>query len=492
MVVEGISPAQNFGVHNNSGVNLMRGLVERVYFVNDTGRLAPPAPPKDFRKQMGRARSKILQYIKTPLILSREQFCDTHAGDKRKYSRYTLARLSLEETPLYSSDARIETFIKCEKINFTKKKDPAPRVIQPRRPRFIMEMGRYIKPLEPIIYKLLGSKLYGHPCIAKGFNAVDTGKLIREKWEMFERPVCVGMDASRFDQHVSVEALEWTHDIYNHFYQHDPYLKWILKHLLVNKGKAECKECSLKYSVVGRRMSGDIDTALGNCLLMTAMTWQYCTSKGIRHQVMNNGDDIIVIMENGDLPTFQNGVLEFYQSLGFKMEVEKPTSVFEQIEFCQTQPVWNGEGYVMMRTVDSLAKDHVCIIGIDDIRLWLAAVGECGLSLCSGIPIYQEMYKWMIRNGKSSNIARDSNFASGMKYMAKGLVPKERVVSDAARVSFYSATGIMPDAQEALEAAYRDLGAVGDKKGEIINITHDELYHMYHSAFEGEKPSWGS
>lgn len=492
LVVEGPAPAQHYGIHNNSGVNLMRGIVERVLYVRDTGHLAAPAVPKDFRALMGDVRSKLLKYVPLTPIYTRKQFCDCYAGDRRKYTRYTLARLSLEDSPLQPSDARIETFIKCEKINFSAKPDPAPRVIQPRRPRFILEMGRYIKPLERVLYKHMSRTLYNHPSIAKGLNAVQTGALIREKWEMFDKPVCVGMDASRFDQHVSVPALKWTHDVYAKFFQEDPYLKWILQHLLVNAGKAECKESSIKYKVQGRRMSGDIDTALGNCLLMTSMTWQYCYTKGIKHQVMNNGDDIIVIMDQGDLASFQSGVIQFFQKLGFLMEVEAPVHVFEQIEFCQTYPVWNGEGYVMMRKLEAMAKDQVCIIGVHDIRLWFAAVGECGLSITKGLPIYQEFYKWMIRHGKESGIKKHAAYQSGMAFMARGLTAEERDVTDASRVSFYCATGISPDAQIAAEKMFRELGWGGENKGKYPIKDLDELHSMYSPLFVGEKPTWGT
>lgn len=491
LVVAGPGKGDKFGIHNNTGVNLMRGIVERVFYVNDTGRLAPPAQPKDFSRKMNKVTRRILRWVPTVPVITREEFRDSHLGNRRKWLRYDAAMESLVDSPLTERDSRIATFVKCEKINFTKKPDPAPRVIQPRKPRFIMEMGRYIKPLEHVLYDHLSRKLYRHPCISKGFNAVKTAELIREKWVMFDSPVCVGMDASRFDQHVSVPALQWTHRIYLNFFQNDPYLKWILRQLLHNKGSAECKDCSIHYQVDGRRMSGDIDTALGNCLLMVAMTWAYCDSIGVKHQVMNNGDDIIVIMEQSDLVKFEGGVISWFEELGFKMEVEAPVTAFEQIEFCQTAPVWNGEGYVMMRTLSAISKDLTCIIGVSDIRQWLKAVGECGIALTSGIPVYQSFYCWMCRIGRSSSIVRAAGMESGMQFMAKGMTDRRREVTCESRVSFYAATGILPDAQEAIEGYYNGLGWKDDK---VRDIDFNELYQrsVLHACYEGKTPEWGT
>jgi len=86
---------------------------------------------------------------------------------------------------------------------------------------------------------------------------------------------------------------------------------------------------------------------------------------------------------------------------------------------------------------------------------WLGAVGECGLSLTSGIPVFQEMYKAYIRHGEKSDIKNSVGWQCGMTHMAKGLHPKEAPVSEDARYSFYVAFGVTPDEQEALEEYYR-------------------------------------
>jgi len=480
LVVEAPRIQALYAVHNDTRVNLLRGLVERVFLVPSPSGLVEPPRPDRLAEKLRDAYKLLTRGAAVIPVLTREEFCLTYRGDGRRQRRYEAACQSLEETPLNRKDAHLETFVKCEKINFSRKPDPAPRVIQPRKPRFGVEFGRYIKALEHPLYKRIGQRFYRHPCIAKGFNALETARLIREKWDKFTDPVCVGMDASRFDQHVSVEALEWTHRVYCAFFSNDAYLRSLCAMLIENKGMAYAKDGAFKYSVTGRRMSGDMDTALGNCLLMCAMTWSYCRTRGIRHHVMNNGDDIIVIMERRDLRNFQSDVVAYFKGLGFTMEVEQPVDVFEKIEFCQTHPVWNGESWVMCRGPIGFSKDLCCTIGTSDIRPWLGAVGECGMALSSGLPCLQEGYTWMVGNGVTSNAKAHPAYACGMSRMAVGMEPKWREVSQAARYSFYLAFGILPDQQVNIENEYRRLGRVGEIQ--TTPKTKDELHDM-HSAW---------
>lgn len=120
-------PRNGFSVHNNSLNNLVRGINERVFYIDNNRTL--PQRPKD-------GGFAALHYfdaeLRTPYLRpwTLEAFVDSYTG--RQYNRYKRAADSLAAKPLSSDDASVATFIKCEKINFLTKKDPAPRIIQPR------------------------------------------------------------------------------------------------------------------------------------------------------------------------------------------------------------------------------------------------------------------------------------------------------------------------------------------------------------------------
>jgi hypothetical protein len=191
---------------------------------------------------------------------------------------------------------------------------------------------------------------------------------------------------------------------------------------------------------------------------MCAMIWSYARARGVPIKLVNNGDDCVVMMSRKHLLTFTHGLDEWFLNMGFRMTVETPVYTLEQIEFCQMHPVQRGENWVMVRNMNTAReKDSFSILPLDNekmFRKWIYAVGECGLSLTSGIPIFQEMYKLYVRNGMKSKIDKHPGMATGARMMAKGLESKESPVLDSTRASFFSAFGYTPDEQRAIELYY--------------------------------------
>jgi len=460
--VEFSSPGAKFGVHNNSVQNLKRGLNERVFY-RDAKHTECVLPIENAFSKMAPFDSALKSFRVQAWTM--EQVVESYSGRQR--TRYQQALDSLRQKPFSRDDAIVATFLKAEKINFSVKVDPAPRVIQPRDPRFNLLFAQYIKPAEHLIYKALG-KLYKYPCVAKGFNAAQTGDIIHRKWSLFKTPVAISLDASRFDQHVSVDALKYTHSVYRKFIKGDD-LERCLNLMYVNKGRASCKDGFLTYKKRGSRMSGDMDTALGNCVLMVAMTYSLCNTLGIRHEVMDNGDDITVFMEDVDRSRFLNAVPSWYSSLGFDMKVEGVVNVLEEVEFCQTKPVHRGDQYVMVRLLTSLNKDLTTLVSPETVGAWFRAIGECGLALTDGMPLYGAYYKWMCRMGDSSNMRLHPLWRCGMVNLTHNMYYTGKGVCDIARHSFHKAFGLSPYRQQLLEFEFDNLGTPALGK-DIINI----------------------
>jgi hypothetical protein len=451
--IDAPGPQAVFGVHNNSQVNLVRGINERVFYTTNKGTLPKRPIPGAFDNL--EFSSDLKGFKVHPWTLDR--VVESYSG--RQQLRYAQARESVMTQPLdLKRDARVATFIKAEKINFTAKPDPAPRVIQPRDPRFNVCFAKYIKPMEHLIYKAMG-QMYKYPCVAKGFNASQTGEILAKKWQLFDKPACVGLDASRFDQHVSVDALRWTHSIYKKFCK-DPEFCKILGAMYINKGYGNAKDGRVKYKVKGCRMSGDMDTALGNCVLMVGITYSLCQTLNIKHELFDNGDDCIVIMESSDVDRFNAAVDDWYGSLGFTMKVEAPVYQLERIEFCQTHPIFDGYTWRMVRNIVALSKDMTSVINWEQLSTWWRAIGECGKALTYGIPVFEAFYKWLCRIGKQGvGIERHPLYRCGMVNLASGMVYRDTVISAEARLSFAAAFGISPDMQVALELMYETLNA---------------------------------
>lgn len=457
-----------FGVHNSSLANLGRALHERVFRVQgEDGLVEPPKPVEGLiESKCSWYRRSLRNECQFLPRHSRQQVVECYVGQKRLV--YQKAADSLLTRPLTSADAKIKAFVKAEKINFSDKPDPAPRLIQPRAPRYNVELGRYLRINEKRILKLI-DRIAGEPTVMKGYNVEQLGSILSQKWNKYSDPIAVGLDASRWDQHCSVEALRFEHSIYESLFPGDKYLKWLLSLQIVNQGIGLAKDGGIRYTVHGCRMSGDVNTSLGNCLLMCGLVMSYARERGITLSLANNGDDCVVVMERNDLKAFSKGLGEWFLDMGYKLTIEDPVDVLEQLEFCQSQPVCVSGKWRMVRTPrNSVGKDAYTIVsmqGPGDARAWCAAVGDCGLTLTAGLPVLQNLYDKYRHWGKGarpSKAFRSIVLEYGNVERVRGLEAKLKPesVSPSTRISFYKAFGVSPDLQVATEKQIDNLSDI--------------------------------
>jgi hypothetical protein len=443
---------------NNPDIRTLKtALLERVFFCKVDGKFqAAPTPDKAVLfARLREFKKRLLRVTRRTPRISPEQFAETYVGRKRTI--YEQAVTDFYAHGVQQKDARLNAFVKCEKVPANK----APRCIQARSPVFNVALGTFLKPAEKKIYKGL-AKVFGHKVVAKGMNVRQVGEMIAQKWSRFRDPVYVGLDATKFDMHVHEHMLEWTHSFYDAYFTMDkPVLRRLLKARICNTGYGRCVDGTLKYRVRGKRCSGDMDTSSGNCLIMCAMVWSYCLEKGIQHDGVNNGDDHGVFLERTQLELFSTGLKEWFMEMGFRMTVEAPVYNIQDIEFCQMHPLRVSGQWTMVRNFETAReKDSMSIIPLTSVlaaRKWIYAVGECGMALCSGVPVMQEYYSAYIRAGLPSKISESPAMQTGASFLAKGLDRRWRVVTHEARLDFYLAFGVTPDEQEALEVYYRQL-----------------------------------
>lgn len=453
-MLAGVGTGVQFGVHCSCLKNMARGVVERVFYVNRDGGLArPPQPKPGVFSRLQAVKASLCRVLRRTPVVDRDEFPSLYTG--RKQSRYQIAVESLKLRAVCLKDSFVNTFVKAEKVNLAKKGDPAPRVIQPRAPRYNVEVGRYLKLFEVELCQAF-RRAFGYKVVLKGLNADQVAWQLRESWESFRRPVAFGLDASRFDQHVSQDALRYEHSVYNQVFQ-SPELAKLLRMQLRNRGFARCDDGAFQYKVDGCRMSGDINTGMGNCLIMSSIVLAYFEYAGVKARLANNGDDCVVMCESEDLEKFA-GIDQWFLDFGFTLTREPPTHVFERIEFCQFQPVLCSTGWRMVRSPwTAMSKDATSLLSWDtpqDVAAWAHAISACGLSLTTGVPVWQAWYERLSRLGSVRTSAVDAVYDSGLGYASRGVL--KGVITAETRVSFYKAFGILPDDQEALEESYSE------------------------------------
>lgn len=413
-----------------------------------------------YTQKLDHLQKRILELSIGFCPLERDLFHEEYTGKKRE--TYRRAEESLRTKEISRKDGYTSNFTKTER---TVKLGAVPRNISPRDPRYNVEVGVYIKPAEGILLDAV-TKMLGSKTVMKGMNASQVGAHFSRKWERFGgdgHTVAVGLDASRFDQHVSAMALRWEHKFYLGLCKgasERKRLARLLEWQIFNKGFGRCNDGTLSYEIEGTRCSGDMNTGLGNCLIATCLLVAYCEEREIPFELANNGDDCVIFTHKKYLADFSLGLDKWFRQMGFNMVVEEPVYELEKVVFCQSQPVFDGHSWTMVRDPRScIKKDCVSLKpwrNEKEYNAWLASVGMSGTSLAGGMPVLDAFYRSFLRasrNAKPLNQA-DPSLQGGLYWQSKGMHRRGLPVSDAARYSFWRAFDIMPAEQEAIEYEY--------------------------------------
>lgn len=440
--------------------NMKCALLERVFFHEIGGVFTSPHDPGvgAVESLLTNFKRKFLRVCPKATPVERHEYvAATYRGHRRTI--YENACQKLDRRGLLKTDSYLSTFLKYEKIKVESKRQ-VPRVIQPRKPAYNVELGRYLHPIEHTVYRAI-DRVFGHPTVMKGLNASQQGTIFHEAWATFKHPQALCIDASRFDQHIRVGLLSWEHSLYKSIFSSDPELQQLLRWQLESRGFARAGGKLFSYKVKGGRCSGDMNTAMGNILVACGGVYEFLRCYGCqsRVRVLDAGDDCVLMGEREDIGMLVPVLQPWFLQLGLIMKVEPLVDVLEQISFCQTNPVYDGRSWRMVRDPRvTLTKDVTILYQrhLADLTNYAISVGKCGLSLTGGLPVLQDYYvalgalKPPLTTGVDPLLA-----ATGFFRLAEGMRESYRMVTDEARVSFWRAFGIVPDLQIALEEHYR-------------------------------------
>lgn len=383
---------------------------------------------------------------------------DMYTGSKR--ARYLRATDDVLAGGLTPKSAQLKLFVKFEKLS-PAKVNPDPRAIQFRDAKYCVALGRYLKPVEHVVYRFRGDGKHfpASRLIGKGLSQAARAKLLVRKFSRFVRPVVIGVDARRFDLHVSLELLQIEHSVYMMCLNH-PEFQELLNQQLRSTGVTSK---GIRYSMRGRRASGDFNTASGNCILMVLMCSAFLSGK--RYELLDDGDDCLILIEEDDLSWLLANIGPAFLEFGMEIKVESVARTLEHVLWCQSRPIQYEPGkYKFVRDpwkVLSTAMSGVKYVDSDKARRKLInTIGMAELVLNLGVPVLQEFATAMMRNAATpDSIVLDStdslSYKVSLELKAMNLRQLERLdprpITDAARESFAIAFNISVEEQLELE-----------------------------------------
>lgn len=270
----------------------------------------------------------IKKFVTHPTKMTPQEYIDTMGTKKPLYQN---------AYDTYLGDKRIrysiKPFTKLEKMPTSKYKPP--RMIQARHPIFNIHYGVFIKPLEIKLckYNKRSCRHFG-----KGNYDEIAAKIkyFKNKYRYYTEA-----DHKEFDAHVTPQMLRLTHIFYESCYGHDPKLRALSKRTITNTCITRDGD---KYRVYGTRMSGDVDTSLGNSLINYAIIKEVLDRLGIRGDAIVNGDDSIIF---SDQP-IPNEATELFKRFNMETKMKPSQENICKVEFCRTKYVVKSNGVPTM------------------------------------------------------------------------------------------------------------------------------------------------
>nr|WAK73595.1 RNA-dependent RNA polymerase [Phytophthora palustris tombus-like virus 1] len=345
---------------------------------------------KDCKTEFRTWHTKTLELDEAVLQLS---------DSKRK--RYLEAAKSLRERPWEPSDANIKMFVKADKLTGVLGEAKKPRAIQGRSPRHNLRFAQWMKPIEHalMVWKGRPRGVERTRVFAKGLNAKQRASLILRKCANFKNPLVISVDASSFDASVSVKHLRAMHELYRAM-NSDPEFAELLQTQLHNKGVTQHGH---KYEIDGNRMSGDVDTGIGNSILNYCIMAACMRAAGVkRWDLLCDGDDALLFMEDGDCDFAI--VSDCARGLGFSLTGDAASITHENyydIEFCRARPVWCPGGWILCRNPWRAVACFGCThkfarVPFESYRRFLKGCAMCELHVSNELPMIgalaQEVY----------------------------------------------------------------------------------------------------
>jgi len=391
-----------------------------------------------------------------------------HYGSSKR-ARYERAHRHLMQRDhlVTHRDSRISMFVKMEAYRLQSHKPfPDCRAIQFRSFEYTLKLASMIKGPEHRLYGLRDVPgLCPGQIFAKNLNQWEKATALREHFDRgYENMIC--LDATRFDAHCNPGVLKIEHKFWTTANK-DPELKKLLNMQLRNSGSVVRKTGVVKYVVKGGRMSGDANTAGGNCIIMACLLCSFFRKLERRFCVIIDGDDSVCFYDGPRIT--QEEIDDYFRPLGFVMGVECRPTIFEEIDFCQSKPVLVDNVWTMIRNpfkiISKLGYTHKPDNYPSYVKR-LLTTATCEAWLARGVPILQEYCHRIIESCDKALTRRQRRrgkylSSESLSYRMQHLITKvsdvEAIpVSNQTRESFKLAFGLSATRQREIETRLKD------------------------------------
>nr|QZZ63333.1 hypothetical protein [Nelson wasp-associated virus 1] len=444
VMVRGVHVPIEYGLHKHRVMDELQTICNRHLMKTPDPELGSEAC-KEFKKviyglsrQIGKVRSATIQDV-------------LRGKTGRRKKRFMQGILELRDQGVMRKDARITEMQKLEMYDSTKIATKEDRGIQFRTVKYNAALARELHNIEE---RVIGMHPDGYHPVMKGATPQQRAERIAIGQSRFKKPLYLLLDHSRFDAHVNEYLLDQEHRFYLRCRRGNPFLRRLLRFQYINRGRTKG---GIGYVSRAKRMSGDINTGLGNTVLNYCMLRAWLNCSGVNGHIYLDGDDSVIIVEDDDkgklLP-----VEEFMLNFGMVTICETVTE-FWKVEFCQSKPVlvdgtvrFVRNPHKVMATVGQSAEVLDPIVAGDNLR----ASCLCELAMNGNCPVISKYCRRILDYvGNGPVRFSPSLLWKAEQYGIKFEAPPEVEPSDESRYTMWRAWGIDPGMQEVYEQQHQ-------------------------------------
>lgn len=504
-----LSPPIRMVVFSSSKANIVAALLGRLlYDVDEVNKTLVPIDREEFVDGKSIFESDGIRMIVSLIVreaktlrwqgsyfqgkMTDEEFLQSRP--QHLVAKYTQPVLAKNTEPYDPRVASVATFVKDEKKEY---KECIPRGINPRDLVFNGFLGPYVSSVEKLIFAAFNSlfKRYtgsDYPTVMKGLNALERATAIYGKVKERKKMAFRGFDISHFDKRQCLQCLDkLEHAVYRGMFKGDE-LKEVTRllraQLRSNISSYTSDGYNIRTKTEGGRMSGDMNTSVGNVIVMCGLMLLYIIEyEPKQFSIIDDGDDAGTICEV-ETEHHWDAFPAHMKRYGFKLVVEKAVYKLEHIVFCQSQPVMGSDGqYRMMRTIrTAMMKDACCMKSVvtqQEYDAWRLSVGTGGLALAGVYEVWDAYYRCFLRNPGKVSKRMLKKYATqfletGMGHLTKGLVHTKVDFTIESAISVYEASGLTPDEQDLMVQYYDSLDI---SKFDVLAVENngEEIYYCH-------------
>jgi len=313
--------------------------------------------------------------------------------------------------------------------------------------------------------------VYGNKHFIKHVPVRDRAQLLVERLKGGERTL--SSDYSSYEKHFDVQTFQIEFELYEYMIQNLPQASWLMRYIrAVMVGINKCKYTNVTIDVPSGRMSGEMNTSLGNGFVNLMLFLFNNERLGNKYfDCLVEGDDLIAVYSGIELNK------DHYLELGYTIEIKSPSRP-SLASFCglicdEEEQVSITDPTKLMLTIGWTSVRYLSAPEKTLMQL-LRAKGYSTLYQYPGVPIIQSLALMILRLTKGHSYRKPVDWTNWQWHNQFSSHAESRPIGPKTRQLMSDYFGYSQDEQMVLEQYFDTVKQLQPIPLELVHATHDQ------------------